>query len=75
MTDNAPDTDANLLLQPWNGPFGVPPFDRVKPADFMPAFERAFAEHDAEIAAIAGHPDAPTFENTIVGAGEFRPPA
>ena len=32
----------------------------------MPAFERAFAEHEAEIAAIAGNPEPPSFDNTIV---------
>ena len=32
----------------------------------MPAYERAFAEHEAEIAAIAGQPEPPTFDNTIV---------
>ncbi|HEY5609127.1 MAG TPA: M3 family metallopeptidase, partial [Alphaproteobacteria bacterium] len=32
----------------------------------MPAFERAFAEHDAEIAAIASNPEPPSFDNTIV---------
>jgi len=64
MTETtAPNT--NPLLQSWNGSFGVPPFDRVRPEHFMPAFERAFAEHEAEIAAIADNPAAPTFENTI----------
>ena len=31
----------------------------------MPAFERAFAEHDAEIAAVTAQAEAPTFGNTI----------
>ena len=35
----------------------------------MPAFERAFAEHDAEIAAVAAQAEAPTFANTIAAAG------
>ncbi len=60
----APDGD-NPLFQDWQGAFGVPPFGRTKPDHFMPAFERGFADHDAEIAAIAGEAAEPTFANTI----------
>ncbi len=55
----------NPLLEDWGGPFGVPPFSRVGPEHFIPAFERGFANHDAEIAAIAGEAAAPTFQNAI----------
>jgi peptidyl-dipeptidase Dcp len=48
------------------GPFGVPPFDRIKPEHFPPAFAHAFAAHAAEVAAIAADPSEPTFANTIV---------
>ncbi len=51
--NDQPTTTANPLLEDWPGAFGVPPFDRIAPEHFMPAFDRAFAEHDAEIAAIA----------------------
>jgi peptidyl-dipeptidase Dcp len=58
---------ADNLLTPWTGPYGgVPPFDRVRVADFKPALEAAMAENLAEIAAIAANPQAPSFENTIV---------
>src|SRR5262249_40023958 len=46
-------------------PFGVPPFERVRPSHFRPAYDRAFAGHKAEIAAIADNPATPTFDNTI----------
>src|SRR5436309_1908763 len=55
----------NPLSQEWTGPFGVPPFSSIKPEHFMPAFERAFAAHAAEVAAIAADAAAPTFANTI----------
>lgn len=56
----------NVLLEPWTGPYGgVPPFDRVAPADFVPAAERAMAEELREIEAIAANPAPPTFENTV----------
>ena len=44
----------------------MPPFDRVKVADFKPALEAAMAENLAELDKIAKNSAAPTFENTIV---------
>jgi peptidyl-dipeptidase Dcp len=55
----------NPLLQDWTGPFGVPPFSRIKPEHFMPAFAHAFAEHAGEVAAVAADRAAPTFANTV----------
>ncbi len=55
----------NPLLASWTTPFEMPPFDRVRPEHFLPAFNRAFAEEIGEIEAIAGSRAKPTFENTI----------
>jgi peptidyl-dipeptidase Dcp len=69
MTEqNQPSADggSNPLFEDWTGPFGVPPFARITPAQFGPAFDRGFAEHDAEIAAIAADTAEPSFHNTIV---------
>ena len=55
----------NPLLQSWDEPFGIPPFERVRPDHFPPAFGHAMASHRAEIARIATASAAPTFENTI----------
>src|SRR5437867_8007705 len=56
----------NPLLQKWQGPYdGVPPFDKVKVADFKPALEAAMASNLKEIDAIAKNPAKPDFENTI----------
>src|SRR6185503_9018183 len=65
MTETPTPSSDNPLLEDFAGPFGVPPFARVKPEHFLPAYERGFAEHDAEIAAIAADSAAPTFTNTI----------
>jgi peptidyl-dipeptidase Dcp len=46
-------------------PFQAPPFDKIKDADYQPAFEAGMREHLAEIAKIAAQKDAPTFANTI----------
>lgn len=57
---------ANPLLAPWTGPYGgVPPFDKVRVADFAAAAEAAMAQELAEVDAIAANPAPPTFENTI----------
>ena len=55
----------NPLLVPWATPFGVPPFDLIRPEHFAPALERGMAEHLAEIAAITGDPAVADFANTI----------
>ncbi len=65
MTDVAPPSRENPLFEDFSGPFGVPPFARIRPEHFPSAYERAFAEHDAEIARIASDPAEPTFKNTI----------
>ena len=57
----------NPLTEKWTGRYGgLPPFDKVKVADFKPALEEAMAEQLSEIEGIAGNRSAPTFENTIV---------
>src|SRR2546427_1161847 len=62
----APLKAENPLLEKWTGPYGgVPPFDRVKVADFKPALETAMAANLKEIDAIAKNPAKPDFENTI----------
>lgn len=62
---NAPSTAANPLLALWKTPFETPPFAEIAPEHFLPAFEKAFAEHSAEIESIKNDPSEPTFENTI----------
>lgn len=55
----------NPLLDPWDGPLGAPPFDMVRTADFLPAFETATAAHAAELAAIRNNADTPDFDNVM----------
>ena len=61
------------MLQPWNGPYGgVPPWNLVRPDQFVAAFDSAITSAEQEIDKIATNDAAPTFENTIValeGAG------
>lgn len=52
-------TESPLFLQ-------YPPYDLIENEHYLPAFERGMTDHLVEIEAIAGNPEAPTFENTIV---------
>jgi len=56
---------ANPILEDWDTPFGVPPFDRIESEHYLPAFRASMEAHNAEIDAIIANPDAPTFDNTI----------
>ena len=58
MTDNP-------FLESWTTPFGMPPFDRIRPEHFPPAFDRGMHEQIAEIAAIASSAAVPSFAGTI----------
>jgi len=56
---------ANPILEEWDTPFGVPPFDRIESEHYLPAFRVGMEAHNVEIDAIIANPDAPTFDNTI----------
>jgi peptidyl-dipeptidase Dcp len=55
----------NPLLKAWQTPFETPPFSEIAPEHFLTAFEQAFADHAAEVAAITHDPSTPDFANTI----------
>lgn len=61
----APEVD-NPFFSEFNTPFGVPPFDEITNAHFVPAIEEGMMLQEAEIDAIVHTPEAPTFENTIL---------
>ncbi|MBR5043370.1 MAG: M3 family metallopeptidase [Bacteroidales bacterium] len=55
----------NVFLQEWDTPYGIPPFDKIKLADYMPAINAGIEQQNAEIQAIIDNEEAPTFENTV----------
>ena len=59
------DALTNELLTEWDGPFGLPPYERIRPYHFRPALEAAMREHRDELAAISRRATAPTFDNTV----------
>ncbi|MEO4001129.1 M3 family metallopeptidase [Mesorhizobium sp. CAU 1732] len=64
MSDSAIDLATHPLTH-WTGPLGLPDFNALSDDQFAPVFDMALAAHDAEIAAIADNPEAPTIENTL----------
>jgi peptidyl-dipeptidase Dcp len=74
LASSLPAPSANPLLDRWITPDGVPPYDRIHPEDYAPAFDAALAEAQAEYRHIADDPAAPSFANTIEameGAGRL----
>jgi peptidyl-dipeptidase Dcp len=57
--------DVNPFFISWDTPFETPPFDKIKDAHYMPAFQAGMDQQKKEIEAITNNPDAPTFANTI----------
>lgn len=55
----------NPFFEDWDTPFGVPPFDRIEEAHYMPAFLKAMEQHKEEIAGIVQNSEQPSFANTI----------
>ncbi len=55
----------NPFLSEWDTPFGVPPFDLIKEEHFKPAYEEGMKKQRAEVDAIVGNAESPTFENTV----------
>jgi peptidyl-dipeptidase Dcp len=65
MMASSADLSVNPLLGSWSTPFGLPPFESITPEHYRPAFDSALAEQQAEIEAIAGSGEAPSFANTV----------
>ncbi len=65
VTQVSSDPSQNPLLQAYATPLETPPFAEIRPEHFLPAFAQAFADHNAEIAAIVADPTEPDFANTI----------
>jgi peptidyl-dipeptidase Dcp len=55
----------NVLLEEWDTPFGVPPFDRIASDDYLPALRAGVEDQAQKIDEIVSNTDAPTFANTI----------
>lgn len=59
-------TRTNPFLTEWDSPYGIPPYDKIKTADYIPAIKAGIEQQAAEIDAIVANPEAPSFENTVL---------
>jgi len=66
ITVTAEELAGNPLVQEWDTPYGVPPFDLITDEHFMPAIKKGVLELRADIAGIVDNADPATFDNTIV---------
>lgn len=55
----------NPFFETWTTPFGTPPFEVIETGHFKPAYLKALADHEAEVAAIGAAAEPPSFDNTI----------
>ena len=55
----------NPFFEPWDANYGLPPFDRIKVGEYMPAIKEGIKEQKAEIEAIKSNKEAPTFANVV----------
>ena len=58
-------TRTNPFFTEWNTPYGIPPFEQIMDADYVPAIQAGIDEQLAEIEAIVASDAEPTFENVI----------
>ena len=57
---------SNPFAVPSSLPYGLPDYAAIREEHYLPAFLAGMAEQRAEVAAIAGNPEPPTIENTLV---------
>jgi len=57
---------SNPFAAPSSLPYGLPDYAAIREEHYLPAFLAGMEEQRAEVAAIAGNPDPPTIENTLV---------
>jgi peptidyl-dipeptidase Dcp len=58
--------DNNPFSSNYDTPFGIPPFESIKPEHYIPAIEKGMEEQNREVEAIINNSATPTYKNTIV---------
>ena len=64
-TENKP-VENNPFYTDYDAPFGIPPFEDIKPEHYIPAIEKGMKEQNKEVEAIVNNSATPTYENTII---------
>ena len=63
----------NPFLKPYPGKYGIPPFQDITTADFLPAIKAGIAEQDQNILNIVRNRAVPDFDNTIMPLENLSP--
>ena len=61
-----PDLSNNPFMKEWDTPYGVPPFDKIKTTDYLPAIQEGMRQQAEIIEQICENKEAPTFANTLI---------
>lgn len=56
---------SNPFFSEYKTPFGVPPFEKIMPYHYMPAFEKGMQDARNELMVLLSKKGEPTFKNTI----------
>jgi peptidyl-dipeptidase Dcp len=64
-TEKKDDIMNNPLVQKFDTPFEVPPFEQIKLEHFLPAVNYAIKEHEKEIDSIVTNEEKASFKNTV----------
>lgn len=56
----------NPFFEPYGTVYNIPPFDRIRLDDYLPAVKEGIARQKKEIDAIVANKQKPTFDNTIL---------
>ena len=65
--------EVNPFMAPYNTPYDIPPFDKIKPAHYLEAYDEGLRQARADLDRIVNNPEAPTFENTILAMDKMGP--
>ena len=58
-------TEKNPFFSEWHTPFQTPPFEKIKEAHYLPAFNEGIKQQQEEINTIVTNAESPTFRNTV----------
>ena len=65
--------ETNPFLTPYSTPFQIPPFDKIKVSDFIPAIKAGIEQQEQNINAIVVNRAVPDFDNTILPLENISP--
>ncbi|MDE6408749.1 MAG: M3 family metallopeptidase [Muribaculaceae bacterium] len=65
--------NSNPFLQPYTTKYGIPPYEKIKVSDFIPAIKAGIEEQDQNLFSITRNRVLPDFDNTILPLENLSP--